>query len=507
MRHYINILLLTLCFGLTSCIYDKGIDFGPEHGADGYTFVFTLKVDGATSTSRADYATWGDTYDTDVTNYDAVINTDDIHVAIFDTKGTKVVDADKQLSCVQISPGTYQYYGKLDNPLTDGEKYRCMVVANNGGETVDFDNIETLTYKAADLPQADDTKDYFIPMWGVQEFTFEKDNDGQDLGTIYMLHSAAKCRVHLSDELSKDLQITSVKFTYLTPTGYVVPTGYNKVSATTALSYVDCFNPAPTVEASVPKIDADGNLELDEYGNPTYVDNFTTLNFISENDAKTSSVGYLTEFSTKETKLANLIITIYDTDKKTASDYSVALQFDENTNMTRNHVYDLEITNVVHGMTITIYTYMWDGLFKSYTTEFTDQITLEDDPISWSSYRTIDTVNHIVTLSDTNDLLATIKIYTPQSGKWLASLTPVDDEDTTNAIVFDTGESDDTSSEGVTYVSGNIDGVNAVELKIKAATKNNSIQHKSKLTVYVRFASGKTQVIEKASVWTIVQTK
>jgi hypothetical protein len=220
--------------------------------------------------------------------------------------------------------------------------------------------------------------------------------------------------------------------------------------------------------------------------------------FISENDDKTSSVGYFSEFTGGDDAFASLTITVYDKDKGTSSDYTLALQFTGITKMTRNHVYDIEITNVVHGMTVSVSNY-WAYAFMS-SLEVKDTIVIEqngDDYITWSSYDNIDKDKQQLTLISSTDLVGKILFHSPVSGTWLASLTTVDDEDTTNAIVFDNG---------LTYISGTIDGTNAAEFKIRAATTNNSIEHKSHLNVYVKYANGQTVKVTDVGTWTIIQT-
>jgi hypothetical protein len=134
------------------------------------------------------------------------------------------------------------------------------------------------------------------------------------------------------------------------------------------------------------------------------------------------------------------------------------------------------------------------------TLEVKDTIVIQkygDDYITWSSYDNIDKDKQQLTLISSTDLVGRILLYGPVTGTWLASLTTVDDEDTTNAIVFDNG---------LTYISGTIDGKNAVEFKIRAATTSNSIEHKSHLNVYVKYVDSQTVKITEVGTWTIIQT-
>lgn len=483
MRQYIHIFLIVLT-GLIaqSCSFDLIIDEAEtKSNSEGYTFAFTLKVDG-TSTSRSG-DTWGDSYTTDTADYDCTINTDDVHVAIFDTNGNLVINVDR-LTCINIATGTYQFYGKIDDDkFTDGAEYRCMVVANNGGE-VDFANIGTLTYQTSALPQGHNVNNFYIPMWGVQTFTFNKRNESQDVGCVYMLRAAAKCRIHFSDDLlngNPDLKLKNVQFNCLTDEGYVVPAGYNTVGETQELSYVDCFNPAPAADASTTEA--------------TQIDFISETDFGNLDNGSSSAIGYFAECSTGGSNVAYLTLTLVSSNGE--CEYTVPIEITGTTSLTRNHVYDLEITQINYGMTITMRD-LW-GIYM-YNTDFTNQITFNGTPLTWaeSTYGNIDNDNKTITLRKGVELIAEIPLLTPTNCTWLATLTPTDADDTTNAIVFSNNDNN-------TYCSGTIDGINKVTLRIVAADNNNTMQHKSSLAFYVQFADGSSHRVTELDGWTIVQ--
>jgi hypothetical protein len=89
-------------------------------------------------------------------------------------------------------------------------------------------------------------------------------------------------------------------------------------------------------------------------------------------------------------------------------------------------------------------------------------------------------------------------MLTPASCIWLATLTAVDSEDANNPIVF---------SDGKTYATGRIDGINKSTLRIKAANSTTTTQHKVSLTFYLQNTDQTTQEISELNGWTIVQTQ
>jgi hypothetical protein len=483
-------------------------DYGPCPGSSSEAadsaalyLSFTMRVAGSGDT-RADDGTWGGVYTTDETAYDAVINPEEVHVALFSETGEYLSEV-QRITCSEITAGTYQYFGLLDaEQLTEGNSYRCMVVANAGD--VDFTQLSTLTYQASDLPQGGDTHSFYIPMWGVQTFTLQKGNS--EMKTIEMLRAAAKCRIHFSDEmLAKDSEIAikNAKINICNHDGYVVPTGFNEVSRTEKLSYNDCYNPTTPLPSYV--------FPTDENGNITSVqpnENRAHLNFMSEVEkvstftaATNCAIAYVPECVNTKNDDINITLTLV-TSTGTAT-YTIPFQLPNSEELrdrlTRNHIYDLTIQGAQNGLNLRL-TVSWDSYSGS--TYFDDNITFEanSDPIEWAegTYYSIDKENKVITLLNDVTLIGEISMLTPASCIWLATLTAVDSEDANNPIVF---------SDGKTYATGRIDGINKSTLRIKAANSTTTTQHKVSLTFYLQNTDQTTQEISELNGWTIVQTK
>jgi hypothetical protein len=505
-------------------------DYGPCPGSSSEAadsaalyLSFTMRVAGSGDT-RADDVTWGGVYTTDETAYDAVINPEEVHVALFSEAGEYLSEV-QRITCSEITAGTYQYYGLLDaEQLTEGSPYRCMVVANAGD--VDFTQLSTLTYQASDLPQGGDTHSFYIPMWGVQTFTLQKGNS--EMKTIEMLRAAAKCRIHFSEELLKEateeISLKSVEFHSYNTDGYVVPTGYSEVSKTTKLSYTNCFNPTEA-QPTYAMTEFNGFLlEVEQTYDP--------IPFIAEpnqtqiDGGMRHAVGYFPECQIETNQKAYLSITIQSKSQDNTvieSTYDVPFYEPGSTstlreNLVRNHVYDLTITKILHQLSITIKADTWERQYSSinFLQEISFQEKYGEGVIKWessesgSTYGAIDQENKTITLLKGVTLVGTIGFRTPVGGTVLATLTSADADDTANAIVFVEDRNVEADENGIvagtTYISVEIDGLKLVTLRIRAAEENNTRQHRSKLQIYVKYANGTTQKVEALGEWTIIQT-
>jgi hypothetical protein len=478
-------------------------DYGPCPGSSSEAadsaalyLSFTMRVAGSGDTRADDDGTWGGAYTTDETTYDAVINPEEVHVALFSEAGEYVTTA-ARLSCTEAS-GTYQYYGVVEASLLKaGSTYRCMVVANTA--SVDFTQLSTQTYQAAALPQGGATNNYYIPMWGVRTFTYTKSSEA--IEPILMLRAAAKCRIHFSEDLLKvdsKLKLKDVQYHSLTSQGYIAPTGYQTAASTGEISYTTCFNPAPTDDPTKVKLDENGEIVVDSINGMVMEDNTTVLDFLTEEttEGTTSAILYMPECVSDGTEVSFITMTVESSAGE--AEYSVLLRSNNSNNLTRNHVYDLQITGIENGLTINMSAY-WGWDYER--TYFSDQISYQGEtPIEWTAgtYSTIDYENKVVTLLSGVTLICQVNLKTPTQCKWVATLTTLDADDTSDAIIF--------SDEESTYLSGTIDGINMAVLRIQAADPNNNRQHRYSLRVYVRRQDKTTTELDEASGWTIVQT-
>jgi hypothetical protein len=80
-------------------------------------------------------------------------------------------------------------------------------------------------------------------MWGIKTVDLSElaNTQSKDVGTIWLLRSAAKLEVLLSDALKDKAVINNVYVNYYNQTGYCLPTGWNKVNSTEDLDMEECF--------------------------------------------------------------------------------------------------------------------------------------------------------------------------------------------------------------------------------------------------------------------------
>jgi hypothetical protein len=339
-------------------------------------------------------------------------------------------------------------------------------------------------------------------MWGVRTFTYTKSSEA--IEPILMLRAAAKCRIHFSEDLlnvDSQLKLKDVQYHSLTSQGYIAPTGYLTAASTGEISYTNCFNPAPTDDPTKVKLDENGEIVMDTNGEMVMEDNTTVLDFLTENvgtkttEGTTSAILYMPECVSDGTEVSFITMTVESSAGE--AEYSILLRSNNSNNLTRNHVYDLQITGIENGLTINMSAY-WGFAFG--TTYFTNQIAYQGNPIEWTAgtYSTIDYENKVVTLLSGVTLICQVNLKTPIQCKWVATLTTLDADDTSDAIIF--------SDEESTYLSGTIDGINMAVLRIQAADPNNNRQHRYSLRVYVRRQDKTTTELDEASGWTIIQT-
>jgi hypothetical protein len=464
------LLLLLLLTATTACDH-RELFFEPID-ADGSVgeLLITFSMEAPrTGSSRSNGTTWGDNTNIDTETYDAAIDPSTVNVAIYNSSGTLIARVER-VSCTAADDGTYAYYGRVTSGnFTPGGTYRCMVTANSES-TIDFGTIGSLTFGPID------SSNFNLPVWGVKTFTYTIGNN--NIGRVDMLRAAAKCRICLSDEMiEKGFTISDVKLNTRSTTGFVVPTGYASTANTAELDYNDCFNPAP--------LDATASQ----------------LPFTAEPDAPNSYIVYFTECANNADNevTADLMLNSKD---MTQHSYSISFK-DYNTQqlytqLTRNHLYNFEITGAQHDIEVTSTVSDWTP--DEELLEFENNITIEgSEKLYWSdyTYAGINQEEHYVTMLSGVALQGIIKFRTPVAATWFATLTATYSDDDKNAILFENGS---------TYTTGIIDGVHETTLRIVPANEENTVQHSATLTIYVKFIDGSTTRVSEIQPWTIIQT-
>lgn len=236
---------------LSSCIMENSQC--PPDGKVVISFSFSTQD----NMTRAGH-TWGDNLDDDTTNdyepsygddYDTRIKVKSLRAFIYDAEGFICEITNKTYFELDdatggtIEPNRYRFLGELNltpqiYSRVKGKTCKVMLVANHalpedpnsfGNTTFSVDNME--------MPNG------FIPMWGVTSLVLTLEPQ-QDLGTIYLLRSAAKVEVKLSQSLVNDGY--KIKETFINKhatTGYWFPNGWNDVTSTISLNHSGCYKP------------------------------------------------------------------------------------------------------------------------------------------------------------------------------------------------------------------------------------------------------------------------
>lgn len=318
-------------------IYEDGYEF--EECMKQYV-VFNLSVDRRPAMTRS---TWGDTY-TEAPNQgaDTYINPDRIRVAVFSSAtNTYLGEVDKLMAGEDG-----KFVGDL-TPLVESGKvekngaYKLMVMSGCR-ENADDINLSNLSY---DLNQLEPVDGAEIPMWGVQEITFDGAQRQEVTQPIDMLRAAAKIRVNFSDAVLAKYSDIKVRMWNYSANGFCVPTGWDNVTATRQLVRDDSFRPYySTVSAVAHHFTAlSGNNTYQtyaaEYNNeasatPTYLEVTLTNNL------------------TAETKTYPIYFCNYNADGKPipGSEY----------NIVRNHLYQFNVLGVSEeGIKLNCYVEDW----------------------------------------------------------------------------------------------------------------------------------------------------
>lgn len=274
--------LLTLCLGLSSCVYDDGtMADEPEVPAESYMVVFSMRLrqaaSGVDAMSRGG-DNWGDESDPDrIDGDDAVDNYVDIdgtlRVGVYDAEGKLAaqvrrvitysgMDADDKIAQTRH----YECRGVME--LTDdaaafpnGGDYTVMLFINTPGTDnlpATLDAAKTLEYSRYGSETAVSNAGG-IPMWGFTTSNLAgiKQGKSYELGDIYMLRAMSKVKVFVNADSEKDgWKIKSLTVSNINEKGYSMPLwtkGADK--GTTDLKLAASLRPHGSNMASLPEYD------------------------------------------------------------------------------------------------------------------------------------------------------------------------------------------------------------------------------------------------------------
>lgn len=323
---------------------------------------------------------WDDNLDNDDANdydvvllgsdYDSRIKFNSLRAFIYDNSGDFVCEITNR-AYFELSKDIYRFLGgiRLTSDMyeqldvdEDGVVDACkvMLVANSTFLDEDPAKFSTTTFSVDNLKMPNG----FIPMWGVTTATLNF-QPNQDLGNIYLLRSAAKVEIKLSQSLiDEGIKIEDAFINKHAPNGYLFPTGWNSVGNTVSLSHSGCYNP------------------IDVSNTPQY--------FTKSSDSEV--VIYLPEMETKDAD-----ITIHVKKGDEIFQFANAIKFanydnngdvtDEKFNIVRNHHYQYTITSVNIGASLKLKCNVLDWEEDLEEWEYSDvpMVSTNNGHINWTA--------------------------------------------------------------------------------------------------------------------------
>ena len=408
---YILILLLSMTI-FSSCKDDS------EYSPDGEVMVsFSFSMQQAMT--RAGHM-WGDNLDDNQDNdyeisvgedYDTRIKVKSLRAFIYDAQGyiceitnKTYFELDDVIGSNSIEPDRYRFLGyiQLTPEVYDrvkGKTCKIMLVANSTlGDTPEQFGSTTFSANDITLPNG------FIPMWGVTSKVLTLESQ-QDLGTIYLLRSAAKVEVKLSDQLVADgYEIKETFINKYATTGYWFPNGWNTGTNTTSLAHSDCYNPTTNSLSDAAK-------------------------YFTNNSAKSSCVVYLPEMATSQSDIS-IVLTkgnseypFYNAIK--FANYVNGFANNETFNVVRNHHYQYTINkvNVGSNLELTCVVQPWTLVEESW--DYTDVPAVYDGGyITWASGTAVN-ANRVSITPSTPNAKFTFGLSSPAGATWRAEFVTI----------------------------------------------------------------------------------
>ncbi len=383
---------------------------------------------------------WDDNLDNDDANdydvvllgsdYDSRIKFNSLRAFIYDNAGyiCEITNG----AYFELGETSYRFLGQIEltpaiyERVKDNKPCKVMLVANStlSGTPDDF-------YKARFSVDNLKMPNGFIPMWGVATVNLNLQSH-QDLGTVYLLRSAAKVEIKLSQSLvDEGIKIEDAFINKHAPNGYLFPTGWNSVGNTISLSHSGCYNP--------------------------YDVSNTSQYFTKKSDSEI--VIYLPEMNTDG---ADITIRVKKGDE--IFQFANAIKFanydnngdvtDEKFNLVRNHHYQYTITSVNTGASLELKCTVQPWTLDEETWSYSDVVTVSNaGHIKWIA-GTVNEELHRVGLTPSSPTATfTFGLETPLGATWRAEFVTIKGKQ--NAFRFVEGLEANISADG-SYATGNI---------------------------------------------------
>ena len=294
MNNLVKYIVALICGILSvSCVFDTGdcptyIPTTPVVLEGERTISFTIGLN--ESTTRVDCSETDESVP-----FDYYINPGTLRVMLTDTDNNAIGEVERLYIWPTNERQTeFEFTGKLPDGLVfdpAAPNYKLFAIVNAPAEAIDRE-FTLYNYQQLD-PRNEDSA---IPMWGVTTVDLTPIVTEPNYvipEPLWMLRSAAKVEVVLSDELKKrNTEITSATMKYYNVEGYVAPANWHSFGNTLSVDCEKAINVYRHAAVNLPLIEDEATgkyyVYMPEYDNQNYPGerNKITLSMIHDGEAK-----------------------------------------------------------------------------------------------------------------------------------------------------------------------------------------------------------------------------
>ncbi|MEE0863543.1 MAG: hypothetical protein U0L61_00230 [Alistipes sp.] len=280
--------------------------------------------------------------------FDYYIDPGTLRVMLTDTNNNAIGEVERLYIWPTNEAQTeFEFTGKLPDGLRFDDpaapKHKLFAIVNAPAEAIDR---EFTLYNQKQLDPREENS--AIPMWGVMTVDLSPILEQPNYkipNPLWMLRSAAKIEVQLSDELRKKSEITSATMKYYNVEGYVAPYDWHRFESTLNVDCEKAINVYRHAAVNLPLIkdEATGNYYV-------YMPEYDNLNYPGERNKITLTMNHAGEAKVFEDAIS---FVEYSNGKgKEGTDY----------NIVRNHIYRFTIRSIAgDNLTLEYHVADWDA--------------------------------------------------------------------------------------------------------------------------------------------------